>query len=120
VCGRAACGFFEYRVVNVTGNDDEAAMDARPFCGTAARYLQLQCVRVPGRRDAAAVRQRLYYRSLLCGERGLLGSDQALYDDERSCGSMELYAVDEDFAGAMTRLGRIGVRMAGSGETRRA
>jgi peroxidase len=55
----------------------------------------------------------------------ILGSDQALYDDERSRGSVELYAVDEDaffedFAGAMTRLGRIGVRMAGSGEMRRA
>lgn len=64
-----------------------------------------------------------YYENLRRG-RGVLGSDQALHDDARSRGKVELYAGDEDaffddFAAAMMRLGRVGVRMAGNGEIRR-
>jgi peroxidase len=64
-----------------------------------------------------------YYRNLRAGW-GLLGSDQVLHTDARSREAVERYAADEraffdDFAAAMTRLGRVGVRTAINGEIRR-
>lgn len=64
-----------------------------------------------------------YYWNLRHG-RGLLGSDQVLYADARSRAAVKRYASDEraffdDFAAAMTRLGRVGVRTAADGEIRR-
>ncbi|KAL6642424.1 hypothetical protein ACP70R_020605 [Stipagrostis hirtigluma subsp. patula] len=63
------------------------------------------------------------YYGNLCGGWGLLGSDQVLYADKRSRGTVERYADEraffDDFAAAMTRLGKVGVRTADDGEIRR-
>ncbi|CAN6193221.1 unnamed protein product [Urochloa humidicola] len=118
--GAASCGFFGYRVVS---GADDAAMDPAfaeqlrgtcPVDGGGFAFL-----------DGATPLgfDNEYYRNLR-GGRGLLGSDQALYADPRSRTAVDRYAADQDaffgdFAAAMTRLGRVGVRTAEDGEIRR-
>jgi peroxidase len=55
---------------------------------------------------------------------GVLGSDQVISTDARSRRDVERYAADEraffdDFAAAVTKLGRVGVRTVDDGEIRR-
>lgn len=64
------------------------------------------------------------YQSLQ-GGKGLLGSDQVLYSDPRSRGTVDYYASNQgaffaDFVAAMAKLGRVGVKTpANGGEIRR-
>ncbi|KAL6603570.1 hypothetical protein ACP70R_043931 [Stipagrostis hirtigluma subsp. patula] len=118
--GAAACGFFEYRVGGGAGGeegmDPAFASQLRGSCPGPGGFAFLDAA-TPLRFDNA------YYGNLRGGW-GLLGSDQVLYADERSRGTVERYAADEraffdDFAAAMTRLGRVGVRTADDGEIRR-
>ncbi|XP_066347912.1 peroxidase 51-like [Miscanthus floridulus] len=60
-----------------------------------------------------------FYRNLQVGK-GLLGSDQVLYFDMRSCSTVDYYASNQgvffnDFAATMTKLGRIGVKTSATG-----
>ncbi|KAL6873861.1 hypothetical protein ACP4OV_013943 [Aristida adscensionis] len=115
--GAAGCGFFHYRLAGDPAMDPEFAAQLHGSCpGGAAGFAFL---------DAATPLQfdNAYYGNLRRGW-GLLGSDQALYADPRSRAAVERYAADEraffdDFAAAMTRLGRVGVRTAADGEIRR-
>ena len=64
-----------------------------------------------------------FYRNLQ-GGRGLLGTDQVLYSDQRSRGAVDNYASNQgaffaDFVAAITKLGRIGAKTAATGEIRR-
>ncbi|XP_062234271.1 peroxidase 45-like [Phragmites australis] len=110
--GAASCGFFQYRVGTDPAMDPAFAAQLRGSCPGFA-FL-----------DSTPLRfDNVYYRDLR-GGKGLLGSDQALYTDARSRGTVERYAADQgaffrDFAAAMTRLGRVGVRTAADGEIRR-
>lgn len=114
--GAADCGFFKYR----TGGNDQSmnpSFDAQ-LQGTCAiqNFAFLD--------DATPVRfDNSYYRNLQNG-RGLLGSDQVLYTDERSRGTVDYYAANQDtffydFGVAMTKLGRFRVKTAADGEIRR-
>ncbi|KAF7077055.1 hypothetical protein CFC21_081645 [Triticum aestivum] len=114
--GAADCDFFKYR----TGGNDQSmnpSFDAQ-LQGTCAKqnFAFLDDVTPIGF-------DNLYYRNLQNG-RGLLGSDQVLYTDERSRGTVDFYAANQgtffsDFAIAMTKLGRVGVKTAADGEIRR-
>ncbi|GJN39248.1 hypothetical protein PR202_gb28353 [Eleusine coracana subsp. coracana] len=116
----AACSFFQYRL---SGGGDPAmdpalASRLQGSCpGPGAPGFALLDAATPVRFD------NQYYRNLRRGW-GILGSDQVLYADARSRGAVDRYAADEraffdDFAAAMTRLGRVGVRTAADGEIRR-
>jgi peroxidase len=64
-----------------------------------------------------------YYRSLQQGL-GVLASDQLLYTDPRSRGTVNFFASNQGaffqaFVNAMNKLGRIGVKTALDGEIRR-
>ena len=57
----------------------------------------------------------VFYRNIRVGK-GLLGSDQVLYSDMRSRSKVDYYASNQgaffgDFVAAMTKLGRIGVKI---------
>ena len=117
--GAASCGFFGYRVGADAAMDPAFADQLRGSCpGAAAGGFAFLDAATPLRFDNE------YYRNLRAG-RGLLASDQALYADARSRGAVDRYAADQgaffdDFAAAMTRLGRVGVRTADDGgEVRR-
>ena len=116
--GAASCGFFGYRVGADAAMDPAFADQLRGSCpGAAAGGFAFLDAATPLRFDNE------YYRNLRAG-RGLLASDQALYADARSRGAVDRYAADQgaffrDFAAAMTRLGRVGVRTAEDGEVRR-
>ncbi|VAI53089.1 unnamed protein product [Triticum turgidum subsp. durum] len=114
--GAADCGFFKYRI---GGNDQSMnpSFDAQ-LQGTCAKqnFAFLDDVTPVGF-------DNFYYRNLQNG-RGLLGSDQVLYTDERSRGTVDFYAANQgtffsDFVIAMTKLGRVGVKTAADGEIRR-
>ena len=64
-----------------------------------------------------------YYKNLQDGK-GLLESDQILYTDPRSRGTVNFFASNQGaffqaFINAMTKLGRIGVKSGLDGEIRR-
>ncbi|TVU08669.1 hypothetical protein EJB05_42080, partial [Eragrostis curvula] len=117
--GAASCSFFQYRVAGAgdPAMDPALASQLRGSCpGPGAPGFAFLDAATPLRFDNA------YYRNLRRGW-GLLGSDQVLYADARSRAAVDRYAADEraffdDFAAAMTRLGRIGVRTADDGEIR--
>jgi peroxidase len=116
--GAASCGFFAYRVGEDPAMDPGLAQELLGRCpgdGPAAGFAFLDST-TPLRFDNE------YYRNLR-GGMGVLASDQVLYADPRSRGDVERYAADQDaffgdFAAAMTRLGRVGVRTAADGEIR--
>ncbi|AQK66607.1 peroxidase 16 precursor [Zea mays] len=116
--GAASCGSFAYRVGADPAMDPALAQQVLARCpgGGPAGFAFLDAT-TPLRFDNE------YYRNLL-GGMGILASDQVLYADPRSRGAVERYAADQaaffgDFAAAMTRLGRVGVRTAADGEIRR-
>ncbi|KAE8767797.1 Peroxidase 45 [Hordeum vulgare] len=114
--GAADCCFFQHRT---RGKDPSMnpSFDAQ-LQGTCARqnFAFLDDVTPVGF-------DNLYFQHLQNG-RGLLGSDQVLYTDERSRGTVDYYASNQgiffyDFSVAMTKLGRVGVKTAADGEIRR-
>ncbi|XP_040381318.1 peroxidase 45-like [Oryza brachyantha] len=121
--GAADCRFFQYRVGADPSMDAAFASELRNTCGAGAGanpsgggFAFLDGA-TPATFDNA------YYQNLQRG-RGLLGSDQALHADQRSRGTVDYYAGSQsaffsDFAAAMTRLGRVGVKSAATGEIRR-
>ncbi|CAN6162895.1 unnamed protein product [Urochloa humidicola] len=122
--GAASCGFFGYRVLS---GADDASMDPafaeqlRGTCPVGDAAAGGGFAFLDGATPLGFDNE--YYRNLR-GGRGLLASDQALYADPRSRAAVDRYAADQDvffgdFAVAMTRLGRVGVRTAEDGEIRR-
>ncbi|XP_066372849.1 peroxidase 45-like [Miscanthus floridulus] len=116
--GAASCGFFAYRLGADPAMDPALAQHLLGSCpgGGPAGFAFLDAT-TPLRFDNE------YYRNLR-GGMGVLASDQVLYADPRSRGAVERYADDQgaffgDFAAAMARLGRVGVRTADDGEIRR-
>ena len=113
--GAADCTFFQSRIGTDPTMDSGYAAQLRNTCG--GQSFAFLDGATPGRFDNS------YYRNLQAG-RGLLGSDQVLHTDQRSRGTVNNYASNQatffyDFANAMTKLGRVGVKTAANGEIRR-
>ncbi|XP_052159835.1 peroxidase 45-like [Oryza glaberrima] len=111
--GAADCRFFQYRIGADPAMDQGFAAQLRNTCGGNPNNFAFLDGATPAAFDNA------YYRGLQQG-RGLLGSDQALHADQRSRGTVDYYAWSQsaffgDFAAAMTRLGRVGVKTAATG-----
>lgn len=111
--GAADCRFFQYRIGADPAMDQGFAAQLRNTCGGNPNNFAFLNGATPAAFDNA------YYRGLQQG-RGLLGSDQALHADQRSRGTVDYYAWSQsaffgDFAAAMTRLGRVGVKTAATG-----
>ncbi|KQK17327.1 peroxidase 45 [Brachypodium distachyon] len=114
--GAADCSFFQYRIGTDPSMDPNFAAQLGGTCVNSQSFAFLDGS-TPVKFDNA------YYKNLQAG-RGLLGSDQVLHADVRSRGTVDYYAYDQgtffyDFANAMTRLGRVGVKTAADGEIRR-
>ncbi|KAG8095192.1 hypothetical protein GUJ93_ZPchr0012g18910 [Zizania palustris] len=112
--GAASCGFFGYRIGSDQTMDRSFAASLRGTCAAnpAGGFSFLDSAS-PLRFDNAFY-QNLRFR------RGLLGSDQILYTDPRSRGTVDLYAGNQgaffnDFVTAITKLGRVGVKSAATG-----
>ena len=113
--GAADCTFFQSRIGTDTTMDSGFAAQIRGICANQSSVF-LDGV-------TPSVFDNSYYKNLQAG-RGLLGSDQVLYTDKRSRGTVNYYASNQatffyDFANAMTKLGRVGVKTAANGEIRR-
>lgn len=113
--GAADCTFFQSRIGRDPSMDSGFAAQLRTTCaGQSSAFLDGA---TPGGFDNS------YYKNLQAG-RGLLGSDQVLYTDQRSRGTVNYYASHQDtffydFGNAMIKLGRVGVKTAANGEIRR-
>ncbi|PAN22598.1 hypothetical protein PAHAL_4G030200 [Panicum hallii] len=115
--GAADCPFFQYRIGSDPSMDQGLASQLRGTCGANPSGGFAFLDPSPGAFDNA------FYRNLQ-GGRGLLGSDQVLYSDQRSRGAVDGYAANQgaffaDFVAAVTKLGRVGVKTAATGEIRR-
>ncbi|KAG2613926.1 peroxidase 45-like [Panicum virgatum] len=115
--GAADCPFFQYRIGSDPSMDQGLASQLRATCGANPSGGFAFLDPSPGGFDNA------FYRNLQ-GGRGLLGSDQVLYSNQRSRGSVDAYAANQsaffaDFVAAVAKLGRIGVKTAATGEIRR-
>ncbi|WVZ78756.1 hypothetical protein U9M48_026413 [Paspalum notatum var. saurae] len=116
--GAADCPFFQYRIGSDPSMDPSFAAQLQSTCSSNPSGGFAFLDPTPVGFDNA------FYQSLQRG-RGLLGSDQVLYSDTRSRGSVDYYASNQgaffaDFVAAMTKLGRIGVKTpATGGEIRR-
>ncbi|XP_062178512.1 peroxidase 16-like [Phragmites australis] len=114
--GAADCPFFQYRIGTDTTMDSSLAAQLRGTCSSNPNGFAFL--------DGSPVSfDNAFYRNLQ-GGRGLLGSDQVLYSDTRSRGTVDYYASNQgaffgDFKAAMTKLGRVGVKTAATGEIRR-
>lgn len=113
--GAVDCPFFQYRIGTDQTMDPGFAAQLRSTC--ASQTFAFSDGQTPVGFDNA------YYRNMQ-GGRGLLGSDQVLYTDQRSRGTVDNYANNQgaffnDFVAAMTKLGRVGVKTAANGEIRR-
>ncbi|WVZ78737.1 hypothetical protein U9M48_026397 [Paspalum notatum var. saurae] len=111
--GAADCPFFQYRIGSDPSMDPSFAAQLQSTCGSNPSSGFAFLDPTPVGFDSA------FYQSLQRG-RGLLGSDQVLYSDTRSRGSVDYYASNQgafftDFAAAMTKLGRIGVKTPATG-----
>ncbi|KAL5200671.1 hypothetical protein ABZP36_021874 [Zizania latifolia] len=112
--GVASCSFFGNRTGGDPTMDSSFASSLRNTCAAnpASGFAFLDGAS-PLRFDNA------FYQNLRIG-RGLLGSDQTLYSDPRSRGTVDLYASNQgaffnDFVNAITKLGRVGVKTAATG-----
>ena len=113
--GAADCVFFQSRIGTDPTMDPAFGAQLKNTCaGQSFAFL-----------DAATPSgfDNSYFKNLQAGK-GLLGSDQVLYTDQRSRGTVNYYASSQgtffyDFANAMTKLGRVGVKTAANGEIRR-
>lgn len=114
--GAADCPFFQYRIGDPS-MDPSLASQLRGTCGSNPSGGFAFFDPSPVRFDNA------FYRNLQ-GGRGLLGTDQVLYSDQRSRSAVDSYASNQgafftDFVAAITKLGRIGAKTAATGEIRR-
>lgn len=109
--GAADCPFFQYRIGDGTMDPGfESQMN-----GTCSSDPNAFAFLDP----SPVYFDNAFYRNLQ-GRKGLLGSDQVLYSDTRSRGTVDHYASDQgaffaDFVAAMTKLGRIGVKTPATG-----
>ncbi|GJN39247.1 hypothetical protein PR202_gb28352 [Eleusine coracana subsp. coracana] len=115
--GAADCPFFQYRIGTDPTMNSAFADDLRKTCNSNPTNGFAFFDYSPVGFDNA-------YFQLLQGGRGLLGSDQVLYSDPRSRNTVNAYAANQaaffaDFMNAMTKLGRVGVKTAATGEIRR-
>lgn len=113
--GVADCSFFQSRIGTDPTMDSGFAAQLRGTCTSSQSSAFLD--------PTPLGFDNSYYRNLQ-GGRGLLGSDQVLYTDPRSRGTVNYYASNQgtffyDFTVAMTKLGRVGVKTAADGEIRR-
>ncbi|KAL6603223.1 hypothetical protein ACP70R_043584 [Stipagrostis hirtigluma subsp. patula] len=114
--GAADCPFFQYRIGDPS-MDPNFAAQLRSTCNSNPNGFAFLDGQTPVSFDNA------FFRNLQ-GGRGLLGSDQVLYTDTRSRNTVNSYAWNQgaffaEFVTAMTKLGRIGVKTAATGEIRR-
>nr|CAB3471285.1 unnamed protein product [Digitaria exilis] len=115
--GAADCPFFQYRIGTDPTMDQSLASQLKTTCGSNPTNGFAFLDPSPVNFDNA------FYRNLQ-GGRGLLGSDQVLYSDQRSRSIVDGYASNQgaffaDFVAAITKLGRVGVKTAATGEIRR-
>nr|CAB3468884.1 unnamed protein product [Digitaria exilis] len=115
--GAADCPFFQYRIGTDPTMDQSLASQLKSTCGSNPTNGFAFLDPSPVNFDNA------FYRNLQ-GGRGLLGSDQVLYSDQRSRATVDGYASNQgaffaDFVAAITKLGRVGVKTAATGEIRR-
>lgn len=115
--GAADCPFFQYRIGTDPSMDPTFAAQLRSTCSSnpTGGFAFLD--------DTPVGFDNSYFRNLQSG-RGLLGSDQVLYTDTRSRATVSTYAANQgaffaDFVTAMSKLGRVGVKTAATGEIRR-
>ena len=115
--GAADCPFFQYRIGTDPTMDSGFASQLNSTCSAnpSSGFAFLD--------DSPVTFDNSFYRNLQA-RKGLLGSDQALYSDVRSRGTVNYYATNQgaffgDFVAAMTKLGRVGVKTAATGEIRR-
>ncbi|KAF8658840.1 hypothetical protein HU200_059333 [Digitaria exilis] len=114
--GAADCPFFQYRIGTDPTMDPNFAAQLKSTCSSnPSGFAFLDPSPVTFNND--------YFKSLQ-GGKGLLGSDQVLFSDMRSRGTVNYYATNQgaffgDFMAAMTKLGRVGVKTAANGEIRR-
>ncbi|KAF8658841.1 hypothetical protein HU200_059334 [Digitaria exilis] len=115
--GAADCPFFQYRIGTDPTMDPNFAAQLKSTCSSnpTSGFAFL---------DPSPVTFDNAYFKNLQGGKGLLGSDQVLYSDWRSRGTVDHYATYQnaffgDFVAAMTKLGRVGVKTAATGEIRR-
>lgn len=115
--GAADCPFFQYRIGSDATMDPGLASQLNGTCSSDPNAFAFL--------DPSPVAfDNALYRNLQ-GGKGLLGSDQVLYSDPRSRGTVDYYASNQgaffaDFVAAMAKLGRVGVKTpATGGEIRR-
>ncbi|TVU08659.1 hypothetical protein EJB05_42070 [Eragrostis curvula] len=115
--GASDCPFFQYRIGTDPTMDPAFAAQLNSTCNanptTGFAFFD----------DTVVGFDNSYFRKLQVG-RGVLGSDQVLYTDTRSRATVNNYATNQgaffaDFVMAMTKLGRVGVKTAATGEIRR-
>ncbi|XP_068652087.1 peroxidase 16-like [Aristolochia californica] len=124
--GFAHCGQFSKRIYNFQrGRPVDPSLN--PFY---ARQLQQMCPRTVDPRIAINMDpttpntfDNAYFKNLQQGK-GLFTSDQTLFTDPRSRGTVNLFASNQTafrqaFVAAMTKLGRMGVKTGRQGEIRR-
>ncbi|KAF8687471.1 hypothetical protein HU200_043164 [Digitaria exilis] len=105
----ADCPFFQYRIGTDPTMDQSLASQLKTTCGSNPTNGFAFLDPSPVNFDNA------FYRNLQ-GGRGLLGSDQVLYIDGYASNQGAFFA---DFVAAITKLGRVGVKTAATGEIRR-
>ena len=115
--GAADCPFFQYRIGTDPTMDSGFASQLNSTCSAnpSSGFAFLD--------DSPVTFDNSFYRNLQA-RKGLLGSDQVLYSNQRSRGSVDAYAANQgaffaDFVAAVAKLGRIGVKTAATGEIRR-
>ncbi|KAF8687469.1 hypothetical protein HU200_043162 [Digitaria exilis] len=114
--GAADCPFFQYRIGTDPTMDPNFAAQLKSTCSSNPNGFAFL--------DPSPVTFNNDYFKSLQGGKGLLGSDQVLFSDVRSRGTVNYYATNQgaffgDFMAAMTKLGRVGVKTAANGEIRR-
>ncbi|XP_042506669.1 peroxidase 50-like [Macadamia integrifolia] len=127
--GFSHCNQFANRIYNYSGNTLLGVVD--PTINTEyVKKLRSMCPKNVDPRIAIdmdpttpQVFDNMYYKNLQQGK-GLFTSDQVLYTDSRSKPFVEFWAsnslaFERAFINAMTRLGRVGVKMGSQGNIRR-
>lgn len=113
--GQAQCQFFRSRIYNETNIDPNFAASRRAICPASAGDTNLSPLEslTPNRFDNS-------YYSELAAKRGLLNSDQVLFNDPLvTTYSTNNAAFFTDFADAMVKMSNISPLTGTSGEIRR-